>query len=134
MGVKAYLVIQMTVLMIAGSVGVWLFYVQHQFEGAYWEHQRSMGLRDGGVAGQFILPVAQGAAVVYREHRFPSHPPPEPGIPNYNLEKCHKADPLLQGAAHITLLGSFKSFSYRLWDEQRQKMVGFGHLRSLRRG
>jgi fatty acid desaturase len=56
-----------------------------------------------------------------------------PGIPNYNLEKCHKADPLLQGARHITLLDSLKSISYRLWDEQRQKWVGYGELRTLRR-
>jgi len=57
-----------------------------------------------------------------------------PGVPNYNLEKCHKADPLLQDVAHITLLASLKSFSYRLWDEQRQKWVGYGDLRTLRRG
>jgi len=57
-----------------------------------------------------------------------------PGIPNYNLEKCHNADPLLQAARHITLLASLKSFSYRLWDEQRQKWVGYRYLRTLRRG
>jgi omega-6 fatty acid desaturase (delta-12 desaturase) len=134
MGVKAYLAIQTTVLMIAGSVGVWLFYVQHQFEGAYWEHRDQWDYVTAALQGSSyyrlpkVLQWFTGNIGFHHIHHL------SPGIPNYNLEKCHKADPLLQGAAHITLLGSFKSFSYRLWDEQRQKMVGFGHLRSLRRG
>jgi omega-6 fatty acid desaturase (delta-12 desaturase) len=54
-------------------------------------------------------------------------------IPNYNLERCHNADPLFQRVKPITLLASFKSFTFRLWDEQHRKLVGFGHLRKLRR-
>ncbi len=56
-----------------------------------------------------------------------------PRIPNYHLEKCHKAEPLFQTVKAITLFSSFKSFTFRLWDEQRRKLVGYGHLKMVRR-
>jgi omega-6 fatty acid desaturase (delta-12 desaturase) len=134
MGIEAYLVIQVTVLMIAGSVGVWLFYVQHQFEGAYWERRGQWDYVTAALHGSSyyrlpkVLQWFTGNIGFHHIHHL------SPGIPNYNLEKCHKADPLLQAARHITLLDSLKSISYRLWDEQRQKWVGYGDLRTLRRG
>jgi len=54
-------------------------------------------------------------------------------IPNYNLERCHDADPLFQKVKPITLLTSLRSLGFRLFDEQRRKLVGFGHLRQLRK-
>jgi omega-6 fatty acid desaturase (delta-12 desaturase) len=54
-------------------------------------------------------------------------------IPNYNLERCHNADPLFQNVKPITLLTSLKSFTFRLWDEQRRKLVGYSHLRKFPR-
>lgn len=56
-----------------------------------------------------------------------------PRIPNYNLERCHEADPMFQSVKPVTLLASLKSFNLRLWDEQRKKLVGFRHLRELKR-
>ncbi len=133
-GVQAYLVIQATVLMIAGSVGVWLFYVQHQFEGAYWARRGQWDYATAALHGSSyyrlpkVLQWFTGNIGFHHIHHL------SPGIPNYNLEKCHDADPLLQDATHITLLTSLKSLGYRLWDEQRQKWVGYRHLRTLRRG
>jgi omega-6 fatty acid desaturase (delta-12 desaturase) len=54
-----------------------------------------------------------------------------PRIPNYNLEKCHKADPLFQTVKPITLFSSTKSFSLRLCDDERKKLVGYRHLKTL---
>jgi omega-6 fatty acid desaturase (delta-12 desaturase) len=54
-------------------------------------------------------------------------------IPNYNLERCHQAHPLFSSVKAVTLLASLKSFTFRLWDEQRGELVGFGHLKTLRR-
>jgi len=54
-------------------------------------------------------------------------------IPNYNLERCHKAEPLFQAVKPITLFASFKSFTFRLWDEQQRRLVGYGHMRAIRR-
>ena len=55
-----------------------------------------------------------------------------PRIPNYNLEKCHRAEPLFQTVKPVTLFSSFKSFSFRLWDEQRRRLVGYRALKAIR--
>jgi len=52
---------------------------------------------------------------------------------NYNLEKCHKSDPLFQAVKPITLFSSLKSFTFRLWDEKHKQLVGYHRLRQLRK-
>ena len=133
-GLKAYLIIQLTVLMVAGSAGVWLFYVQHQFEGVYWERAEkwdyATAARCKAVRSTSLPKVLQwfsGNIGFHHIHHLSAR------IPNYHLEKCHKAEPLFQTVKPITLFSSFKSFTFRLWDEQRRKLVGYGHLRTLRR-
>jgi omega-6 fatty acid desaturase (delta-12 desaturase) len=54
-------------------------------------------------------------------------------ILNYNLEACHRSDPLFRDVKAVTLLASMRSFTLRLWDESNKKLVGFKHLRDLRR-
>ena len=76
-GWKAYLMIQLIVLMVAGSSGVWLFYVQHQFEGVYWERGENWDYATAALEGQFVLQVAQAAPMVFRQHWFSSHPSPQ---------------------------------------------------------
>jgi omega-6 fatty acid desaturase (delta-12 desaturase) len=49
-------------------------------------------------------------------------------IPNYDLEKCHKAEPLFQTVPPVTLFSSLKSITFRRWDEKRYRLVGFSHL------
>jgi acyl-lipid omega-6 desaturase (Delta-12 desaturase) len=56
-----------------------------------------------------------------------------PRIPNYHLEKCHQAEPLFQTVKPVTLLGSLKSLTFRLWDEQSQRLVGYRALRAMRK-
>jgi omega-6 fatty acid desaturase (delta-12 desaturase) len=134
LGIEAYLAIQLTILMIAGSVGVWLFYVQHQFEGAYWEHREHWDYVTAALQGSSfyklprVLQWFTGNIGFHHIHHL------SPGIPNYNLEKCYRADPLFQGVQRVTLLSSLRSLTYRLWDEQRRTWVGYGHLRALRGG
>ncbi len=132
-GLEAYLVIQLAVLMVAGSAGVWLFYVQHQFEGVYWERGEKWDYATAALQGSSfyklpkVLQWFSGNIGFHHIHHL------SPRIPNYHLEKCHKAEPLFQTVKPITLLASFKSFTFRLWDEQKRKLVGYGHLRALRR-
>ena len=54
-------------------------------------------------------------------------------IPNYDLEKCHKAEPLFQTVPPVTLFSSLKSITFRLWDEKNRKLVGYRALRTLRK-
>ncbi len=131
-GWQAYLIIQLTILVVAGSAGVWLFYVQHQFEGVYWERSEDWDYAEAALKGSSfyklpkILQWFSGNIGFHHIHHL------SPRIPNYHLEKCHDAEPLFQTVKPITLLASFKSFTFRLWDEQRRKLVGYGHLRTAR--
>jgi acyl-lipid omega-6 desaturase (Delta-12 desaturase) len=131
-GTKAYVLIQLTVMMVAGGAGVWMFYVQHQFEGVYWERGADWDYTAAALQGSSfyklpkILQWFSGNIGFHHIHHL------SPRIPNYNLERCHQADPLFQNVKPVTLFSSMKSFTFRLWDEQRKKLVGYRHLRTYR--
>jgi omega-6 fatty acid desaturase (delta-12 desaturase) len=131
-GLKAFLIIQFTILAVAGSAGVWLFYVQHQFEGVYWERSEKWDYATAALQGSSfyklpkLLQWFSGNIGFHHIHHLSAR------IPNYHLEKCHQAEPLFQTVKPITLFASFKSLTFRLWDEQQRRLVGFGHLRTVR--
>src|SRR6185436_7288829 len=95
-GFRAYLGIQLAVVGLAGSAGVWLFYVQHQFEGVYWERRDDWYYASAALQGSSfyklprILQWFSGNIGCHHIHHL------SPRIPNYNLEKCHNANPLFQ--------------------------------------
>jgi omega-6 fatty acid desaturase (delta-12 desaturase) len=132
-GWKAYLILQLVVLLTAGSAGIWLFYVQHQFEGVYWERNDNWDYSTAALKGSsfYKLPKVMqwfsGNIGFHHIHHLSSR------IPNYNLERCHKAEPLFQTVKPITLFASLKSFTFRLWDERGQRLVGYEVLRTARR-
>jgi omega-6 fatty acid desaturase (delta-12 desaturase) len=132
-GLKAYLLLQFVIMMVAGSAGLWLFYVQHQFEEVYWERGEEWDYTTAALKGSSfyrlpkVLQWFSGNIGFHHIHHL------SPRVPNYNLEKCHNAEPLFQGVKPVTLFASFKSFTFRLWDEQRRKLVGYGYLRDFRR-
>ncbi len=131
-GFKTYLLIQTAIVMVASSAGVWLFYVQHQFEGVYWERHEEWDYAAAAMEGSSfyklprVLQWFSGNIGFHHIHHL------SPRIPNYNLEKCHKAEPLFQRVPPVTIRSSLKSFTFRLWDEQRQRLVSFGYLKTLR--
>jgi omega-6 fatty acid desaturase (delta-12 desaturase) len=132
-GVAAYLLIQLTVMMVAGAAGVWLFYVQHQFEDVYWERGDNWDYTAAALRGSSfyklprILQWFSGNIGFHHIHHL------SPRIPNYNLQKCHESDPLFQQVKPITLGSSRKSLAFRLWDEQAKKLVGYARMRQLRK-
>lgn len=131
-GLKAYLIVQLTALIVAASSGVWLFYVQHQFEGVYWERTEGWDYSRAALEGSSfyklprILQWFSGNIGFHHIHHL------SPRIPNYHLERCHKSEPIFNSVKPITLVASLKSFTFRLWDEQRRRLVGYRHLRTLR--
>ncbi|MCU0786573.1 MAG: fatty acid desaturase [Verrucomicrobia bacterium] len=131
-GLKAYLIIQLTILTAAASAGVWLFYVQHQFEGVYWERGQGWDYAMAALKGSSfyklpkVLQWFSGNIGFHHIHHL------SPRIPNYYLQKCHEAEPLFQTVKPVTLLASFKAFTFRLWDEQRGRLVGYSQLRAAR--
>jgi acyl-lipid omega-6 desaturase (Delta-12 desaturase) len=124
-GFKTYLLLQLGVVATGGAAGVWLFYVQHQFEGVYWERRGQWNYCDAALKGSSfyrlprVLQWFSGNIGFHHIHHL------SPRIPNYNLERCHRAEPLFQTVKQVTLFASFKSLTFRLWDEQRGKLVGF---------
>jgi acyl-lipid omega-6 desaturase (Delta-12 desaturase) len=132
-GFKTYLLLQLLIMGIAGCAGVWLFYVQHQFEGAYWERSADWDYATAALQGSSfyklpkVLQWFSGNIGFHHIHHL------SPRIPNYHLEKCHKAEPLFQTVKPVTLFGSLKSLTFRLWDEQRQRLVGYRALRAMRK-
>lgn len=128
-GFKTYLLLQLGILLGAGVAGVWLFYVQHQFEGVYWERRQEWDYCSAALQGSSfyklpkVLQWFSGNIGFHHIHHL------SPRIPNYNLERCHRAEPLFQTVKPVTLFASFKSLTFRLWDEQRRKLVGFRALK-----
>jgi omega-6 fatty acid desaturase (delta-12 desaturase) len=129
-GLRAFLLIQLTVTAFAGAAGVWLFYVQHQFEGVHWARGKAWDYTSAALQGSSfyklpkVLQWFTGNIGFHHIHHL------SPRIANYHLERCHDADPYFRRIKPVTLLASFKSLTYRLWDEQRQRFVGFRHLRA----
>lgn len=132
-GIKAYLLIQLLVMGVAGSAGVWLFYVQHQFEGVYWERTDEWDFTDAALKGSSfyklpkILQWFSGNIGYHHIHHLSSR------IPNYNLERCHDSHPIFHSVKPVTLISSLKSFTFRLWDEQKRRLVGYRHLNEIRK-
>jgi omega-6 fatty acid desaturase (delta-12 desaturase) len=132
-GIKTYLLVQLSVLMVAGMIGVWLFYVQHQFEGVYWQRSKDWDFVEAALNGSSfyqlpgLLQWFTGSIGFHHVHHL------SPAIPNYNLERCHREHEMFHSAKTLTLGSSLKSLTFRLWDEQRGKLVSYGRLRELRR-
>lgn len=131
-GITEYLLIQLTAMAVAGGAGVWMFYVQHQFEDVYWERGEDWDYTAAALQGSSfyklpkILQWFSGNIGFHHIHHLSSR------IPNYNLERCHHSHPMFQEVKPITLYSSLKSFTLRLWDEKEKKLVGYRHMRDLR--
>ena len=127
-GLKAFLLIQLTVTAFAGAAGLWLFYIQHQFEGAYWVRSEDWDYTAVALKGSSfyklprILQWFTGNIGFHHIHHL------SPRIPNYHLERCHDADPFFKTIKPVTLVASLRALGYRLWDEKRHVFVGFSGL------
>jgi acyl-lipid omega-6 desaturase (Delta-12 desaturase) len=129
-GFKTYLLAQLPVLMMAATGGVWLFYIQHQFQGVYWARHEDWDpwrVVMGG-ASYYRLPNllqwVTGNIGFHHVHHM------RPGIPNYRLQECYEAVPELQGIQPLSLRKSLGSLRLNLYDEQQGRMVSFGALRN----
>ncbi|MBI5774449.1 MAG: fatty acid desaturase [Verrucomicrobia bacterium] len=130
-GFKNYVLLQLIVMLVAGGGGVWMFYVQHQFEDVYWERGKDWDYTAAALRGSSfyklprVLQWFSGNIGFHHIHHL------NPRIPNYNLEKCHQSHPVFQDVRPLTILSSLKSFNLRLWDEKLKRLVGYRHLKEL---
>ena len=132
-GFREFMMIWLPIVLLSGTAGVLLFYVQHQFEDAYWREGGAWDYATAAVAGSsyFRLPkVLQwftGNIGFHHVHHL------SPKIPNYQLERCHRENPTFQKVTTLTIGQSIRTLGLKLWDEESGRMVGFRHLRQLRR-
>jgi len=117
--------ILLPLLSFASRFGVWLFCVQHQFEGVYWERDGEWDYLTQAMDGSSyyklprVLQWFSGNIGFHHVHHL-SH-----RIPNYNLERCHYENEMFRRVKEITLFASLKSLTFRLWDEDKRELVSF---------
>ena len=129
MGWQAFLLVWAPAALLAGSIGIWLFYVQHQFEDAYWQSGSEWSYADAALRGSSYLklpPVLRfftGNIGLHHVHHLNAR------IPNYNLPRAHRASPVFAGVPTLSLWDGLRSVRLKLWDERAGRLVTFAQAR-----
>jgi acyl-lipid omega-6 desaturase (Delta-12 desaturase) len=124
-GIEAVLLVYLPTFVVAGAVGNWLFYVQHQFEDTYWQPHTGWDYTTAALRGSSyyrlprVLEWMTGSIGLHHVHHV------DPKIPNYNLRRCHDENPAFHDVTVLTLRESFRTASLKLWDAERGRLVGF---------
>ena len=132
-GYKTYLTIQLPIIVISATLGLWLFYVQHQYEEVYWARNDVRDSVKAALEGSsyYKLPkIAQwfsGNIGLHHIHHL------NPSIPNYNLQACHNEIQMLHPVKPLGVRKSFKSLFIHLWDENTKKLVSFKSMKLIRK-
>ena len=127
-GLKAYLLIQIPIIFISHVIGIWLFYIQHQFDETSWERDINWDYKTAAFKGCSFLKLPAvlqwftGNIGFHHVHHLSSR------IPNYNLARCHYENDLFKEVKPIILFSTFKALNLSLWDEASRRMISFRKL------
>ena len=130
-GAGAVLAAILPAVTIAAWVGAWLFFVQHQYEDAYWARKPEWTYAEAAIFGSshYHLPKPlrwmTGNIGLHHIHHLAS------GIPNYRLPECYRASKDLQALPKMTILESFNCARLALWDEAQRRMISFSALKAV---
>lgn len=130
-GWQAYLLVQGPIFFLSGMAGIWLFYVQHQFEDTYYERDENWDYVKAAMQGSsyYKLPAVlrwiTGNIGFHHIHHL------SPRVPNYHLESVHNLNPRLQDVQTITLTTSLRSLRHRVWNEQTKQFLSFQEIKPL---
>ena len=133
-GVGPFLLVHLPITLLASSIGVWLFYVQHQFEETYWAENPRWTLHEAALHGSShydlpgILRWFTANIGVHHVHHLSSR------IPYYRLPRVLRDHPELKALGRLTLLQSLACVRLVLWDEGRRRLISFRELRTALRG
>jgi len=131
-GLRPFLLVQSPITLLAGSIGVWLFYVQHQFEDTFWAHDESWNFHVAALQGSshYDLPKVlrwfTANIGVHHVHHLCSR------IPYYRLPRVLQDHPELASAGRLTLRQSLRCVRMVLWEERGRTLISFREMRSLR--
>jgi omega-6 fatty acid desaturase (delta-12 desaturase) len=124
-GWQSFLLVWAPSAMLAGSVGIWLFYVQHQFEDAYWQSAADWNYSEAALCGSSYLKLPKimqyftGNIGLHHVHHLNAR------IPNYNLQRAHDENPVFHQVPTLSLWDALRTVRLKLWDEERGKLIGF---------
>jgi len=124
-GWQDYLLVLLLPALLAGSIGIWLFYVQHQFEDAYWSDAEDWSFTDAALRGSSYLKLSAvlrfctGNIGYHHVHHLNAR------IPNYNLRRAHDQTPALHDVPTLSLIDGIRATRLKLYDERTGRLVGF---------
>jgi omega-6 fatty acid desaturase (delta-12 desaturase) len=128
-GWQDYLIVCGLPALIAGSIGIWLFYVQHQFEDAYWESGSEWSYADAALRGSsflklpLVLRFCTGNIGYHHVHHLSAR------IPNYNLKRAHDENPMFHEVPTLSVWDGLRAVTLKLWDEDGKRLVSFAQAR-----
>ena len=128
-----YIWIYLFIAVLAGAMGIWLFYIQHQFEGVYWARHDEWNPSKAAFEGSSyyelpkILQWLSGNIGLHTIHHL------RVSIPNYNLQSCYDEIPALHEIKKLSIRKSLKSLFLNLWDEEEKKLVSFHSIKKKKR-
>jgi acyl-lipid omega-6 desaturase (Delta-12 desaturase) len=131
-GWRDYLLVQAPTVLLAGSAGIWLFYVQHQFEDTYWQSAEVWSYADAALRGSSYLKLPRvlqffsGNIGLHHIHHLNAR------IPNYNLQPAHDENPIFHQVPTLSLWDGLRAVRFKLWDEDRRRLVTFAEARKRR--
>jgi omega-6 fatty acid desaturase (delta-12 desaturase) len=130
-GWQQFLMVEAPTALLAGSVGIWLFYVQHQFEEAYWEGAEDWTYAEAALRGASYLRLPKvlqfftGNIGLHHVHHLNAR------IPNYNLQRAHDENPVFNQVPTLSLWDGLRAVRFKLWDESQGRLVTFAQARAL---
>jgi omega-6 fatty acid desaturase (delta-12 desaturase) len=128
-GWRQYLLVEVPTIVLAGAAGIWLFYVQHQFEDVYWESSARWSYADAALRGSSYLKLPKvlqffsGNIGLHHVHHLSAR------IPNYNLQRAHDENPIFHGVPTLSLTEGLRAVGLKLYDEDSGRMVSFAQAR-----
>lgn len=131
-GWESFLLVWLPAAMLGGSIGIWLFYVQHQFEDAYWQNRTDWTYADAALRGSSYLKLPKllqfftGNIGLHHVHHLNAR------IPNYNLQRAHDENPVFRDVPTLSLWQAMQTVKLKLWDEESGKLVSFAQERITR--
>jgi omega-6 fatty acid desaturase (delta-12 desaturase) len=130
-GWRDFLLVWAPPALLAGSIGIWLFYVQHQFEDVYWESGDDWRYADAALRGSSYLKLplplqfCTGNIGYHHVHHLSAR------IPNYNLRRAHEENPIFHDVPTLSLWDALLAPRLKLWDEERGRLVTFAQARQV---
>jgi omega-6 fatty acid desaturase (delta-12 desaturase) len=131
-GWQQFLLVWAPPALLAGSVGIWLFYVQHQYEDAYWQSAADWDYTEAALRGSsylklpLLLDFFTGHIGLHHVHHLNAR------IPNYYLKRAHRENPIFHQVPTLSLLDGLRAVNLKLWDEDKGKLVSFAQVRQTR--